>query len=95
MSGCSGKQSLKQEPRVLSLRRGLEVAVSAPLPPPHPVALRTRPEPEPASGAPSWGEVQAGAKGGAGPGCPGKETRLRREKETERRATSFNGVSGS
>lgn len=95
VSGCSGKQSLKQEPRVVSLRRGLEVAVSAPLPPPHPVALRTRPEPEPASGAPSWGEVQAGAKGGAGPGCPGKETRLRREKETERRATSFNGVSGS
>lgn len=77
--------SLKQAPRVLSLRRGLEAAVSVPLLPPHPVALRTRPEPEPASGASSWGEVQAGAEGGAGPGVPGKRKKTE-ERERNREA---------
>lgn len=46
-----------------------------------PAVLCTRPEPAPASGAPSWGEVRAGAEGGAGPGVPGKgEKAERRER---------------
>ena len=72
--------------------RRLEVAAGAPL------ALRTRPAPAPASGAPDWGEVRAGAEGGAGRGPRERAGDADAEKEAKKREAgsySLHGMSGS
>lgn len=73
--------------RALSLRRGLEVAVCAPLPPPRPRSSARVPSPRQPQVHPVGERCKSARReGGAGPGVPGK--RERDEKEERNREAS-------